>query len=342
MPTTFKHLTIPEILRMADRHHQITAQWPISRDGPVHGEDNLTWEAVNTCLRKGGRGLPGGNSLARVLAKHRPVVDRRRIRPDLTVKQIKDWAQSHHLRTGQWPQRESGPVREAPDVSWATVNRTLRRGGTNLPGGSSLVKFLREQFGMWSSRGNRRLSHSLILKWADEHFARTGKWPIVLSGRIHKHPQETWAAINEALRHGRRGLPGQSTLTQLLTEQRGVKYNPFVAQLSVRQILAWSDDYFSQNKRWPTAKSGRNSQARMSWALIDRALRQGGQGLPGGSSLSETLAARRRTTTIEVKPKAISARRKSSSHRSRKPAQRASQRTSNFSWAEFDRKQAAR
>jgi hypothetical protein len=64
--------------------------------------------------------------------------------------------------------------------------------------------------------------------------------------------------------------------------------------------------------------------------------------LPGGSSLSETLAARRRTTTIEVKPKAISARRKSSSHRSRKPAQRASQRTSNFSWAEFDRKQAAR
>ena len=92
MPNTFKQLTIPEILRMADRHHQITGQWPITRDGAVHGEDNLTWEGVNTCLRKGGRGLPGGNSLARVLAKHRPVVDRRRIRADLTAKQIKDWA----------------------------------------------------------------------------------------------------------------------------------------------------------------------------------------------------------------------------------------------------------
>jgi hypothetical protein len=335
MPTTFKQLTIADILRMADRHHQMTGQWPITRDGPVLGEERLTWEGINDCLRKGGRGLPGGTTLARVLAKHRPVVDRRRVRPDLTAKQVKDWAQSHHLRTGAWPHREAGAVRDAPDITWATVDRTLRRGGSNLRGGTTLVKFLRDQFGVWSSRGNRRLSHALVLKWADEHFARTGRWPIVLSGKILNHPKETWVAINEALRHGRRGLPGGTTLAQLLTEHRGVKYDPFVANLTVRQIQAWADDYFRQNKRWPTAKSGRNSQARMSWAVIDRALRHGEQGLPGGSSLSEVLASRRRSS-VEVKPRAIAARRKPSKT-DRKPRRK---KATNFSWADFDRKYA--
>src|SRR5688572_15325045 len=187
----FRQITIADIIRFADRHHQMSGQWPISRDGPVFGEDGLTWEGINTCLRKGGRGLPGGTSLARVLAKHRPTVDRRRVRPDLTAKQVLEWVQSHQMRTGRWPHRESGKVREAPDVTWATIDRTLRRGGINLPGGSSLIKFLREQLGIWSSRGTRRLTEALILKWADEHYAATGKWPVVMSGPVRSHSKES-------------------------------------------------------------------------------------------------------------------------------------------------------
>jgi hypothetical protein len=185
-------------------------------------------------------------------------------------------------------------VREAPDMTWATVDSNLKRGGPNLPGGSSLIHFLRDQFGVWSSRGSRRLSYALIIKWADEHYARTGKWPIVMAGKIHRHPQETWAAINEALRHGRRGLPGGTTLSQLLIEQRGASYSPMVANMNVKQILAWADDYHRLYRRWPTAKSGRVPQAKMSWAHIDRRLRLGGQGLPGGNSLSNILATRRK------------------------------------------------
>ena len=61
-----------------------------------------------------------------------------------------------------------------------------------------------------------------ILKWADIHFERTNSWPTQYSGRLFTEPTENWGAIDQALRYGSRGLPGGSTLHQLLRKNRRV------------------------------------------------------------------------------------------------------------------------
>ena len=88
-----------------------------------------------------------------------------------------------------------------------------------------------------------RLSKSIILRWARASRRRTRQWPTHLSGPIPESPGDNWEAIRYALREGRRGLPGGSSLARLLAEHRGVPLvNPFAPRirLSNAQILDWA------------------------------------------------------------------------------------------------------
>lgn len=220
MPRKRDKLGIRQIVKLIDEHYALTGRWPTSRSGRLITRPDLTWEAINTALRRGCRGLPGGDSLARVLQRHRGITDTRLARPTLTRQQILEWADQYHLRHGEWPDRTSGRVAEAPELTWETINRYLRRGGPRLAGGSSLVKLLREARQVWDWRGTRPLTERLILKWADDHRNRTGRLPVRMAGPVLADPKDTWAAIDEALRHGRRGLSGGSSLYLLLCEHR--------------------------------------------------------------------------------------------------------------------------
>jgi hypothetical protein len=60
-----------------------------------------------------------------------------------------------------------------------------------------------------------------VLSWADIHVRKTGKWPNRDSGPIEGSGGETWHGVDTALKAGRRGLPGGSSLVQLLIECRG-------------------------------------------------------------------------------------------------------------------------
>jgi hypothetical protein len=71
-------LTVEKILAWADAHFQATGRWPSVRCGPVVGVPGETWMAVEAALDLGNRGLPGGSSLARLLAEHRGVRNRAR------------------------------------------------------------------------------------------------------------------------------------------------------------------------------------------------------------------------------------------------------------------------
>src|SRR5262249_49115642 len=153
--------TTDQILIWADLHHEWTGDWPISRTGQVMGTKDRTWEGINTALRKGGSGLPGGTSLARLLEKKRGVRDTRRSRPHLTGRQVLAWADSHHQRSGHWPDRNSGSVLGSADITWATIDRYFRYGGEHFPGGSSLNRFLREARGVWDG-GKPMLTVKLV------------------------------------------------------------------------------------------------------------------------------------------------------------------------------------
>src|SRR5262245_7306945 len=130
------HLSVEKILAWADAHHERIGDWPNKRSGDVKGGRNVTWGGIDSALSNGLRGLPGGSSLARLLAESR---GRRNHldSPPLTIEQILAWADAHHERTGEWPLKErSGHVQEAPHETWAAIHAALRVGGRGLPGGT--------------------------------------------------------------------------------------------------------------------------------------------------------------------------------------------------------------
>jgi hypothetical protein len=62
-------LSIPLILGWAEAHRRRTGRWPNARSGPIPESPPDTWAIINGALYKGRRGLPGGASLHRLVAK---------------------------------------------------------------------------------------------------------------------------------------------------------------------------------------------------------------------------------------------------------------------------------
>jgi hypothetical protein len=144
-------LTIAQILAWADAHYQRTGRWPTYRSGPVHGAPGETWYTVNTALRYGKQGLPGGPTLRELLIEARQARFEG-LRPFLKPPQILVWADAHHRRTGRWPTVNSGSVFEAPSETWMGIDHALRGGGRGLPAGSSLFRLLAKERGVPRNR----------------------------------------------------------------------------------------------------------------------------------------------------------------------------------------------
>lgn len=286
-------LTAAQILAWADEHHQRTGKWPMTNSGRIRPAAAGTWAAVDLCLRQGRRGLPGGSSLARLLARERGVRNVHGL-PALTEKQIVVWADAHHQRTGRWPKKESGPIHSSAGDTWLAVDACLRRALRGLPGGSSLSRLLARERGVRNHLAQPRLTIGRILAWADAHHKRTGRWPVVKSGPIPESSGEIWNQINQALGVGRRGLRGGESLAQLLHRKRGARNHRQLPLFTKKRILLWADDYFRRHGKWPRAHSGAVPAARgETWRAISHALRRGTRGLKGGSSLAQLLAAAR-------------------------------------------------
>jgi hypothetical protein len=287
------NLELEQILRWADAHHRRTGEWPTGKTGFIVESPRDKWHNVDAALRLGLRGLEPGSSLARLLAEHRGVRNRKALAP-YAEETILQWADAHHARTGQWPTGQAGPVQDAPGETWTAVDVALTKGHRGLPGGSSLAQLLAARRGVRNRHSAPPFSEAQILQWADAYYARMGRWPIADSGVIPEAPDETWSAVNQALKRGMRGLPGGSSLVRLLNVQRGVRNRLDPPPLTVLQIVAWADAFRARTGRWPGSDSGRVEEAPAeTWTTLDACLRQGKRGLPGGSSLARLLAEHR-------------------------------------------------
>jgi hypothetical protein len=214
-------LSEAQILAWARAHHESTGEWPHNQSGPIPGTLGENWRAVERALREGRRGMPGGDSVAKMMA--RCCGDRNKAgTPRLTIKQVLDWADAHRQRTGQWPRVLSGAVPEAAHETWQRIDTALREGLRGFRRGNSLAGVLAKYRGARNKAQAPPLSPEQILKWADHHFRQTGDWPRYLSGAVLGAPGETWAAINIALQAGLRSLPGGDSLPRLLRRERGV------------------------------------------------------------------------------------------------------------------------
>ena len=211
----------------------------------------------------------------------------------LTIQQILTWADAHHRRTGKWPRRTTGRIVGAKGEQWQAVDEALRQGYRGLKGDSSLARLLAKRRNARNRASLTKLTDTTILKWADAHHRRTGKWPMRFSGRVLDSPGDSWQAVHEALQKGCRGVRKRMTLAQFLHKKRNVRYNRGQPNLTEAQILTWADKHYMKTKRWPTARSGRVNKNE-SWAAINQALRRGYRGLRGGQSLAELLDKKRR------------------------------------------------
>jgi hypothetical protein len=181
----------------------------------VKGGPGLTWKAVDMALKIGNRGLPGGSSLARLLAAKRGARHKHESLR-LTESTIAAWATAHRKRNGDWPNENSGPITGIPDETWSGVNAALAVGLRGLPGGDSLGKLLARRFGIRNKTNIPRLTKKMIIRWARDHRRRTGRWPSAHCGAVFGVSDETWSRIDDALRLGHRGLPGGESLARVL------------------------------------------------------------------------------------------------------------------------------
>jgi hypothetical protein len=282
-------LTVPQILGWLDETHERTGKWAIRTSGRIVGSLGETWCAVDLALNHCGRGLTVKSSLAQLLFDHRGVRNRSRL-PRFTQKLILEWCDAEKSRSGLFPTRKSGPIRESPGDTWQIVDQPLRNGIRGLPGDSSLARLLHRKRGYRNLSQLPRLTEILIATWADAHLANKGTWPRRDSGPVFGAPGETWARISNALVQGDRGLPGGSSLAQLLAKHRNVRNQRALPKLRKKTIALWADDHLVRKGKWPTHTSGPIEAAPgETWAAVNTALQRGLRGLPGGSSLFQLL-----------------------------------------------------
>lgn len=282
--------TVKQILALADEYKRTHGVWPTQKSGVIEGMPAETWGGVDSALAAGFRGLPGGSSLSQFLGLYRGAQSGAK-KPPITRVMILQWADAHYTRCRSWPNMYSGDIPESPGENWKAVDRALRHGYRGLRGGQSLAEFLMVRRPARKYSTIPRLSLKRVLKWADAYFERSGGWPNYKSGIIDESPKHTWGYVNYALQKGACGLPGQSSLGRLLAKERGVRSKANQPCLTVEVVLEWADDWHARTKRWPHNNSGRISDTSPErWNYIDAALRLGQRGLPGGTSLAQLLA----------------------------------------------------
>jgi hypothetical protein len=281
--------SVEQILAWADAYFARTGDSPKGESIPIPEAPGETWKAVNMALIKGRRGLPGGSSLAQLLAIERGVRNSSDLSP-LTLEQVLEWADAHHICTGEWPNGKMGAIHQVPGETWAGINSALQKGRRGLPGGLTLAQVLAEYRGVRNRKDLPDLTEARILEWADEHHDRTGDWPNVNSGPIVDQPGETWAAVNHALIRGSRGLPTNCSLADLLALRRDVRNVRNPPKFSEKQILAWAVAHKQRTGLWPGVRSGPIHECPdETWRRIDNALIHGLRGLSGGLSLTRLI-----------------------------------------------------
>src|SRR5262249_44052115 len=83
-------------------------------------------------------------------------------------------------------------------------------------------------------------------------------------------------------------------LAQLLVKQCGARSPFYKPALTLEKVMDWIDAHRERTGRWPTMKSGPiDGTDGEKWANIDAALKTGGRGLEGGSSLARLLSQKR-------------------------------------------------
>lgn len=208
------------ILSLAELYKEKHSKWPGQKSGPVEGGyPGDTWAVYELHLRDGGRGLPGGSSVAKLISsKHEHAHAKNR--PELTYDFIIARASEYFDANSKYPAVRSGSVPGGhTGDTWFCYDQALREGLRGLPGGTSLKALFAERLGAVDHLRKPTLAFEHIVDLARQHKSLRGSRPSCASGDVlGGHPGDTWRGYDQALKNGSRGLPKGKSLSKLLDE----------------------------------------------------------------------------------------------------------------------------
>ena len=263
-----------------------TGKLPSESSGEIPDSHGETWCAVNSALCFGLRGLRGGLSLSKFIYSELGVRTRTG-KPDLSIDIIISWISDWHQSTGRYPCLNSGEIPGSGGETWMIVGAALYTGGRGLPGGLTLAKIIADRFGVRNQTNLPSLSVSIVREMVKEWKKQKGEFPRSDSGEIPGSNGETWGSIDSALYNGCRGLPGGSSLPRFLAEHFGVRNRANLPQITIAMLKRQIEEYREREGSWPVKTSGEiPDSGGDTWSVINRALKKGIRGLPGGTCLA--------------------------------------------------------
>lgn len=295
-------LSEKQVLAASIKYFRATGQFPNQKTtDSVPGMPGETWTILDTALRDGNRGLPGGSSLSILTKAARDKVGlvKKHEKGELTVKQILAAGSEYLSVNGKIPTVEtSDGVPGLPNETWIGINSALHRGLRGLPNGSSLSKVLRplrEKLGIKNNNEKAPLSVAKIVTAARLFYREHGILPSQsTTDPVPGMKGENWSAINANLKQGGRGLPGSTSLSNVLAglrDELGIVSRKEKPLLTEKQIIVAAKKYYKVTGRLPGAHNqdpvpGMPGEK---WQNIQNALKKGLRGLPGGTSLARIL-----------------------------------------------------
>lgn len=116
-------------------------------------------------------------------------------------------------------------------------------------------------------------------RWGEAYYAVHGKWPGRRSGIVAEFPTLSWRLLDDWMRDGRNGFQAGGSLITFF----GVNYLP---DLEVAEVQQWVANYVAiHGVPPPTDDTVVPECPGMTWRNLNKCLRLGRRGLPGGMTL---------------------------------------------------------
>lgn len=129
-----------------------------------------------------------------------------------------------------------------------------------------------------------------LLKFFDEFHEENNEYPNQRKYREEKYYDgTTMKSIDSALHLGNRGLKAYGNITEFLIFHKRIKRAEEKIELSVKLVLSWIDEYFKNNKKYPSAHSGAIKGTNENWFNVNTCGRVGVRGLKKGESIAQLI-----------------------------------------------------
>jgi hypothetical protein len=288
-------LTETMIVKAIRTFHEAHGRYPNKDEKePVPGHPGEKWSHIEAALRAGGRGLPGGSSLAKVREEKFDGINRKNQTP-LTEPLIVAWMAAFLKKYGILPtSKERREVPDQPKEAWSRIDGCLHEGCRGLKGGETLIQLGRRHFPKVEPPPKPlappKMTEETIVEWMRTFEAKYGVLPKSSEKReVPGHPDKNWTAINTALKQGLNDLPGDSSLAQLKVQHFGYQHHLSRPPLAEAAVVEWMQESYRLHGTHPTPNDRRAvpAQTDENWQALNIALRNGNRGLAGGSSLAE-------------------------------------------------------